>query len=75
MNGSIHHVENAQANAPAQIVASLLNNPAATTSEAQANLAAASSVLQASKIGTSKPDLAKLKAISDKLLTDQEKYP
>jgi hypothetical protein len=72
---TVNGIAKVEANVPAQIVASLLNNPAATTSEAQANLAAASSVLQASKIGTSKPDAAKLKAISDKLLNDQEQYP
>ena len=64
-----------QANVPAQIVASLLNNPVINQSEAQANLAAAASILKNTKIGKIKPDAAKLKAISDKLVDDQNQYP
>jgi hypothetical protein len=56
-------------------VASLLNSSVTTPSEAQANLAAAASVLQSSKIGKIKPDSSQLKAISDKLVEDQNQYP
>jgi hypothetical protein len=72
---AVTNVAKTEANTPAQIVASLLNSPTATQSEAQANLAAAASVLQSSKIGKVKPDSTKLKAISDKLLDDQRQYP
>jgi hypothetical protein len=72
---TVNGIAKVEANAPAQIVASLLNSPVTTSSEAQANLAAAASVLQSAKIGKIKPDSAKLKAISDKLIDDQNQYP
>lgn len=75
IHGQLGNVEKAQANTPAQIVASLLNSPVTTVDEAQANLAAAASVLQSSKVGKVKPDSAKLRLISDKLEDDQNQYP
>jgi len=72
---TVVQVAKAQANVPAQIVASLLSNPATTPSEAQANLAAAASVLKSTKVGKTKPDSVKLEAISDKLLDVQKQYP
>ena len=72
---TVNGIAKVEANAPARIVASLLNNPVAGPSEAQANLAAAASVLQTAKIGKVKPDPEKLKAISDKLIDDQKQYP
>lgn len=75
IHGQLGNVEHAQANTPAQIVASLLNAPASTPIETQANLAAAASVLQNTKVGKVKPDSAKLKVISDRLIESQNQYP
>jgi hypothetical protein len=74
-HSTIGNLAQVQANAPAQTVASILNKPVATPNDAQTNLLAASSILQASKIGKVKPDPEKLKAISDRLVEDQNRYP
>jgi hypothetical protein len=63
-----------EANIPAQIVTSLLRNPAATSSEVQANLAAAASVLKATKVGSTQPNPVKLEAVYDQLVEDQSRY-
>jgi hypothetical protein len=75
IHGQLGNVLQAQANAPAQIVASLLNSSPQTPAQTQTNLAAAASVLQTTKIGNTKPDSVNLKAISEKLVDDQNRYP
>lgn len=72
---NVSGIATAQANAPAQIVTGLLNSPVSTQNDTEANLSAAASVLQTAKVGKVKPDAAKLRAISDKLIDDQRQYP
>jgi hypothetical protein len=73
--GTIDHVAQSQANTPAQIVASLLNKPAASRDELVANLNAVSTILQASKPTLKRPDPSVVKNVAAKLSDVQQQYP
>ncbi len=74
-NGTVTRVEQAQANAPAQIVASLLNKPSPSKSELSADLNAVSTILQSSKVTPKKPDAAAVASVAVKLSEVQQEYP
>ena len=74
-NGAVSRVEQAQANAPAQIVASLLNKPATSRGELAADLNAVSTIFQSTKVSLKKPDSRSLNTVATKLSEVQKQYP
>lgn len=74
-NGTVNRVEQAQANAPAQIVASLLNKPTTSRSELSDDLNAVSTILRSSKLTPKKPDPSTVKSVAAKLSAVQQQYP
>jgi hypothetical protein len=75
INGTMNRVEKAQADAPARIIAGLLNRTPHTKYEMADALGAASTILRASKLGEVKPSPAALKDLSSEIQNAQEQYP
>jgi hypothetical protein len=74
LNNNVKGVAAAQANAPAQIVASLLNKPNISRQEAASYLDAATVVLKNAKLGPAKPAPTEIRRVSDEFAATQEKY-
>jgi len=75
IKGTVDHLAQAQASVPVQVVGRLLGNSAASKAEIAANLNAAATILQTSKVGPSKPDSSALRTVSAKLSEIQQEYP
>ena len=72
---SINTIAKTEANAPAQIVASILSNRPSTPTEAAASLDAASAIFKTAKVGKTRPDAAKLKNVAEQLANAQNAFP
>lgn len=75
INGTMNRVEQAQANAPAQIVASLLKAPSASRADTSDTLSAVSTILRTAKSKEMRPDKAVLNQVSSEISKIQGKYP
>jgi len=74
MNGTMNRIEQAQASAPAQMAASLLQRKAVSKEETAGILAAVATVLRTAKIDRTKPDPALIKTVSSEIASAQDKY-
>jgi hypothetical protein len=72
---SVNTIAQTEANAPAQIVSSILSRQPSSPAEAVASLDAASAILSTAKVGKTRPDAAKLKNLAEQLTNVQNAFP
>ncbi len=72
---SINTIAKTEANAPAQIVASILSSRPSSPTEAAASLDAASAIFKTAKVGKTRPDASKLKNVAEQLTNAQNAFP
>jgi hypothetical protein len=74
-NGSVDRVERAQADAPAQIAARLLDKPVGSRDDEASRLSAVAAILRSAPVGRIKPETPVLDEVSLKLSASQGQYP